>query len=135
MGGGALGPTLALFLAAAPPSHHSSLLTALMDLTVRSATPLLVCVDSLEMLHLLHEDEPFWGHSGEDQISYINVLQKFCTRESSGNPVIYNCSNPGLRRRKFLFLLPISLHTVPTVQASGNSYARVGGASSEYGSF
>ena len=34
------------------------------------------------------------------------MLQKFRNRASSGNLVIYNCSNPGLCGRKFLFLLP-----------------------------
>ena len=39
-------------------------------------------------------------------LHYTDALQKFHNRASSGNPVIYNCSNPGLCGRKFLFLLP-----------------------------
>ena len=70
-----------------------------------------ICVDNLEALHLQHKDEPFVGLSGEDLFDYIDALQKFRTRASSGNPVIYNCSNPGLCGRKFLFLLP----HIPTV--------------------
>ena len=45
------------------------------------------------------------GLSGEVPFDYIDVLKKFRTRTPSGNPVIYNCSNPGLCGRKFLFLL------------------------------
>ena len=44
-------------------------------------------------------------------LHYTDALQKFCNCASSGNPVIYNCSNPSLRGRKFLFLLP----HIPTV--------------------
>ena len=39
-------------------------------------------------------------------LHYTDALQKFRNRVSSGNPVIYNCSNPSLCGRKFLFLLP-----------------------------
>ena len=39
-------------------------------------------------------------------LHYTDALQKFRNRASSGNPVIYNCSNPGLCGRIFLFLLP-----------------------------
>ena len=68
-----------------------------------------VRVDTLEVLHLRHKDEPFVRLSGEDLFIYINALQNFRTRASSGNPEIYNCSNPCLCGRKFLFSLPISL--------------------------
>jgi len=43
-------------------------------------TLLPVHVDTLEVLQLLHEDEPFVGHPSEDQIGYINAQQKFRTR-------------------------------------------------------
>ena len=39
-------------------------------------------------------------------LHYTDALQKFRNHASSGNPVIYNCSNPDLCGRKFLFLLP-----------------------------
>ena len=60
------------------------------------------------------------GLSGEDLFDYIDELQKFRTRASSGNSVIYNCSNPGLCGRNFLFSLPVSLQpsTPPAVAAS-----------------
>ena len=83
-----------------------------MDLAVRIATLLPIRVDNLEALHLQHKDEPFVGLSGEDLFDYIDALQKFRTHASSGNPVIYNCSSPGLCSRKFLFSLPISLKLI-----------------------
>ena len=44
-------------------------------------------------------------------LHYTDALQKFRSRASSGNPVIYNCSNPGLCGRNFCFCYPIFLHT------------------------
>jgi len=70
------------------------------DLAARSATLLPVCVDTLAVLHLRHKDELFVGLSDEVPFDYIDVLKKFRTRTPSGNPVIYNCSNPGLCGRK-----------------------------------
>jgi len=71
-------------------------------LSIRSATLLSVRVDFAEVLRLLHKDEPFvrW------------FAQLHCQLPSSGNPVIYNCSNPGLCGRKFLFLVPHILTAV-----------------------
>ena len=69
-----------------------------------------VRVDTLEVLHLLHKDEPhvrrFSQLTAGFHLHDTNALQKFRIRASSGNPVIYNCSNPSLCGRKFLFLLP-----------------------------
>ena len=57
-------------------------------------------MDFVEVLRLLHKDEPFvrWytNCTAGFYLHYTNTLQKFRNRESSGNPVIYNCSNPGL---------------------------------------
>ena len=50
-------------------------------------------------------------------LHYIDALQKFRNRASSGNPVIYNCSNAGLCGRKFLFLLPHIPLTNPLTRA------------------
>ena len=79
----------------------------LADLAIRSAKFLPVRVDFVEVLRLLHKDEPFvrW-FTQLHCLHYIDALQKFRNRASSGNPVIYNCSNPDLCGRKFLFLLP-----------------------------
>ena len=89
-------------------------LVALADLAVRSMMLLPVRVDILAVLHLLHKDEPFVELSGEYLFDYIDALQKFCIRASSGNPTIYTCNNLDLCDRKFLFLLPISLqHVTP----------------------
>ena len=53
-------------------------------------------VDTLEVLHLWHLDEPherrqklFVGLSSEGLFDYIDTLQKFHTCMSSGNHVIY----------------------------------------------
>jgi hypothetical protein len=60
-----------------------------------------VRVDTLEVLHLLHEDKPHMRRScnctAGDRLHYPDVIQKFCTRTSSGNSVIYNNSFTGLR--------------------------------------
>jgi hypothetical protein len=55
----------------------------------------------LEVLHLWHLDELherkkkfFIGLFGKGLFNYIDALQKFRTRASSGNSVIYNCSDP-----------------------------------------
>jgi len=77
-----------------------------MDLAVQSAALLTVRVDTLEVLHLRHKDEPFMGLSGDDLFDYIDALQKFRTRASSDNFVIYNCSNIDLCCRNFSFRYP-----------------------------
>jgi hypothetical protein len=73
---------------------------ALADLAVWSVTLLLVHVDTLEVLHLLHEDEPHVRRSCNctvgDQLHYPNALQKFRTRASTSNSVIYNNNFSGL---------------------------------------
>ena len=74
---------------------------------------LLVRVDTLEVLHLRHLDEPhersqkvFVGLSGMDLFDHVNPLQNFRTLASSGDPMIYNCSDPGLCGRNFCFRYP-----------------------------
>ena len=88
---------------------HQALVT-LADLAIRSAKLLPVHVDFMEVLRLLYKDEPFvrWFTQLHCQLpsALHRALQKFRNRASSGNPVIYNCSNPGLCSRNFLFLLP-----------------------------
>ena len=52
----------------------------------------------------IHMHEQY--RTADFHLHYTDALQKFRNRASSGNLVIYNCSNPGLCSRKFLFLLP-----------------------------
>ena len=85
-------------------------LVVLVDVAIWSATLLPVRVDFMEVLDLLHKDEPFVSgsrnYTAGFHLHYTDPLQKFCNRASSGNPVVYNCSNPGLCGRKVLFFLP-----------------------------
>jgi hypothetical protein len=66
-----------------------------------------VRVDTLEVLPLLHEDEPHVRRSRKytagDRLHYPNALQKFCTRASSGNSMIYNNSFPSLTVKIFVY--------------------------------
>jgi hypothetical protein len=68
-----------------------------------------VSVDTLEVLHLLHEDEPHVRRScnctAADRLHYLDALQKFRTRSSSGNFMIYNNSFPGLCGENFYLSL------------------------------
>jgi hypothetical protein len=63
----------------------------------------------LEVLHLLHKYEQHVRSSRNctagDRLHYPDVLQKFRTRTSSGNSVIYNSSFPGLRGGNFCLSL------------------------------
>jgi hypothetical protein len=66
-------------------------------------------VDTLEVLHLLHEDEPhvrrYCNYTAGDRLHYPDALQKFHTRASSGNYVTYNSSFPGLCGENFCLSL------------------------------
>jgi hypothetical protein len=77
---------------------------ALVDLAVRSAT-ILPHVDTLEVLLVPHKYEQHVRSSrnctASDRLHYPDALQKFRTRTSSGNSVIYNSNFPGLRGGNF----------------------------------
>jgi hypothetical protein len=68
-----------------------------------------VHVDTLEVLHLLHDDEPHMRRSHNcstgNRLHYPDALQKFRTRASSGNSVIYNSSFTRLCSGKFYLSL------------------------------
>ena len=72
-------------------------LVVLVDVAIWSATLLPVRVDFMEVLDLLHKDEPFVSGSRNYTAGFhlhdTDVLQKFSTRVSSGSPVIYNSSS------------------------------------------
>ena len=104
---------------AAPPVRQ-----ALGDLAVRIATLLPVRVDTLEVPHLLHKDEPFERRFTQLHCRLASALQKFRNRASSGNPVIYNCSNPDLCGRKILFLLP----HIPTIYSASSPSSKFSSA-------
>jgi hypothetical protein len=93
------GLTLIPRLLAAACSHARPMV-ALADLAVQNAMLLPRSVDTLEVLHLLHEDEPHvrrsCNYTAGDRLHYPDALQKFRTRASSGNSVIYNSSFLGL---------------------------------------
>jgi hypothetical protein len=84
-------------------------MVALADLAVWSATLLPRTCGYLEVLHLLQEDEPHVRRSRNctagDGLHYPDALQKFRTRASSGNSVIYNSSFPGLCSGNFYLSL------------------------------
>ena len=69
-------------------------------------------MDFVEVLRLLHKDEPFvrWFTQLHYRLpsALTDALQKFCNHASSGNSVIYNCSKLGLCGRKILFATPYS---------------------------
>ena len=54
--------------------------------------------------YTLHNLAIPWENINNDTLNSGDA--KKCQHASSGNPVIYKCSNPGLCVRKFLFLLP-----------------------------
>ena len=80
--------TLTLHASLLPPALAPTPAVALVDLALQIAMFLHVRVDTLEVLHLQHKDEPFVRLFGEDLFIYIDALQNFRTRTSSGNPEI-----------------------------------------------
>ena len=76
-----------------------------MNLTVPSAMLLSVHVDTLEVSHMMHKDEPLMRRFSQLHWRLSSArhraLQKFRTRTSSGNSVISNCSIRGLSDRNF----------------------------------
>ena len=111
-------------MAAALSSVHQALIV-LADLAIRSAMLLPVRMDFVGVLACCTRMSHLGGGSRNCtagfHLHYTDVLQKFRNRASSGNPVIYNCSNPGLCGRKFLFLLP----HIPTEGTSKTTRGRL----------
>jgi hypothetical protein len=66
-------------------------------------------MDILEVLHLLHEDEPHVRRScnctASDRLHYPDTLQKFRTHASIGDSVIYKNNFLGLCGGNFCLLL------------------------------
>ena len=94
-----------------PPLLCAKPEVAFADLVVRIVTFLPVRVDTLEVPHLLHKDEPHVRrfsqlHCRLYLFDYIDARQKFRIRASSGNLVIYNSSRSCLWGEKFCFVSP-----------------------------
>ena len=49
------------------------------------------------------------GQGGDmERLHYLDALHRFCNCASSGNPVIYDNSNPGIRGRYFLICASVA---------------------------